>query len=106
MRRVARSFCYYTIASEIEIMITLPAEIERLARLVAVQSGKTPEDVLKEAVENQARLVGITVAEVLKPSSGIDMDRVRQITRRVASKPLLDSRPPKEILDQAWGKLG
>jgi hypothetical protein len=89
-----------------ELMITLPAEIERLARLVAVHSGKTPEDVLNEAVENQARLVGITVAGALKPSTKIDMDRVRQITRCVASKPLVDTRPPKEILDRAWGKLG
>jgi antitoxin VapB len=99
-------FCYYKIVSGIDLMITLPAEIERLARLVAVHSGKTPEDVLKEAVENQARLVGITIAEALKPSNKIDLDRVRQITRRVVSKPLVDTRPPKEILDQAWGKLG
>jgi len=87
-------------------MITLPAEIERLARLVAVHSGKTVEGLDKEAVENQARLVGITIAGALKPGSKIDMDRVRQITRRVVSKPLVDTRPPKEILDQAWGKLG
>jgi hypothetical protein len=58
------------------------------------------------AVENQAPLVGVTIAEALKPSNKIDMDRVRQITRRVVSEPLVDSRPPKEILDQAWGKLG
>ena len=49
-----------------------------------------------------AAVVGITIAEALKPSSEIDMDRVRQITRRVVSKPLVDKRPPKEILDQAW----
>jgi hypothetical protein len=72
--------------------------------LVAVRSGKTPEDVLKEAVENQARIAGIAIAETVKPGWTIDMNRVRQITRRVASKPLLDPRPPKEILDEAWGK--
>jgi len=87
-------------------MIMLPVEIERLARLVAGHSGKTPEDVLKEALENQARLVGISMVEVLNARNRIDMARVRQITRRVASKPLVDSRPPKEILDQAWGKRG
>jgi antitoxin VapB len=85
-------------------MIMLPPETERLARLVAVRSGKTPEDVLKEAVENQARIAGIAIAETVKPGGTIDMNRVRQITRRVASKPLLDPRPPKEILDEAWGK--
>ena len=86
------------------LMITLSDEIERLARLVAVHSGKTPEDVLKEAVENQARIAGIAIAETVKPGETIDMNRVRQITRRVASKPLLDPRPRKEILDEAWGK--
>jgi methylmalonyl-CoA mutase cobalamin-binding subunit len=72
---------------------------------VAVQSGKTPEEVLKEAVENQARLVGISMSDALKPRDKIDMDRVRQIIHRVASKPLIDLRSPKEILDEAWGKL-
>jgi antitoxin VapB len=85
-------------------MIMLAPETERLARLVAVHSGKTPEDVLKEAVENQARIAGVAIAETVKPDGTIDMGRVRQITRRVASKPLLDPRPPREILDQAWGK--
>ena len=85
-------------------MITLPAETERLVRLVAVHRGKTPEDVLKEAVETQARLVGISMSEALKRRDRIDMDRVRQIIDRVASKPLLDPRPPTEILDQAWGE--
>jgi len=87
-------------------MIMLPPETERLARLVAAHSGKKPEDVLKEAVENQARIAGIAIAETAKPGGSIDMDRVLQITRRVASRPLLDPRPPKQILDQAWGEAG
>jgi antitoxin VapB len=95
---------YYMVASEIKHMMLLPVEIERLARLVAGHSGKAPEDVLKEALENQARLVGISTAEILNARARTDMDRVRQITHRVASKPLVDSRSPKQILDQAWGK--
>jgi len=87
-------------------MIMLPPETERRARLVAVHGGKTPEDVLKEAVENQARIAGIAIAETARPGGTIDMDRVRQITRRVSSRPLLDPRPPEEILDQAWGEAG
>jgi hypothetical protein len=85
-------------------MITLTPEIERLARLVAMHTGKTPEVVLKEAVESHARIAG--VAEIAKPGRAIDLDRVRQITHRVASKPLRDARLPKEILDQAWGHSG
>jgi antitoxin VapB len=85
-------------------MIILPAETERLVRLMAAHRGKTPEDVLKEAVESQAHLVGISMPEALKPKD-IDMDRVRQIIDRVASRPLLDPRSPEEILDEAWGDL-
>jgi antitoxin VapB len=86
-------------------MITLPAETERLVRLMAAHRGKTPEEVIKEAVETQARLVGISLSEAVKPRDSIDMDRVRQIIDRVASKPLIDPRSPKEILDQAWDDL-
>ena len=42
-------------------MITLPPETERLARLIATQSGTTPAQVLKEAVEAHAREVGVTL---------------------------------------------
>jgi hypothetical protein len=86
-------------------MITLPAETERLVRLVAVHRGKTSEDVLKEAVEAQARVAGISMSEALQRKDEIDMDRVRQIIDRVSSKPLLDPRSPKEILDAEWGNL-
>jgi antitoxin VapB len=91
--------------SETKFMITLPAETERLVRLMAAHRGKTPEDVLKEAVETQARLVGISMSEALRIKDRIDMDRVREIIDRVASKPLLDPRSPNEILDEAWGDL-
>jgi antitoxin VapB len=86
-------------------MITRPAETERLVRLMAAHRGKTPEDILKAAIETQARFVGISMSEALGLKDSIDMDRVRQIIDRVASKPLLDSRSPEEILDEAWGDL-
>jgi len=47
-------------------MIMLPPETERLARLVAARRGKTPEDVLKEAVEIQLASSG---SQLLRPSS-------------------------------------
>jgi len=87
-------------------MMMLPPEIERLARLVAVHTGKTPEVVLREAIEGHARIAGIAVAEIVKPGRAIDMERVRKITHRVASKPLLDTRLPTKILDQAWAHPG
>jgi hypothetical protein len=87
-------------------MATLSPETERLARLVAAQSGKTTEQVLKEAVEAQARVAGVAVPESVRARKNIDMERVRQIVRRVASKPLLDKRTPREIRDEAWGRSG
>ncbi len=83
--------------------ILLSPEVERLARLVAVRSGKTPEDVLKEGVELEARIAGVAVpgrAEVIRT---FDTDRVREIVRDIASAPILDTRSAKEILDEAWG---
>jgi antitoxin VapB len=87
-------------------MITLPTETEELARRIAARRGKTPEDVLKDGVETEARLAGVAIAEGAKPRKEIDVERVREIARRVASLPLLDRRSPREILDQAWSRDG
>jgi antitoxin VapB len=86
-------------------MITLAPETEQLARLVAERSGKSPEEVLRQAVETEARLAGVAIAEA-RPRGEIDVNRVREITRRIAEKPLRDTRTPKEIRDQAWGEPG
>lgn len=87
-------------------MTTLSPETERLARLVAAQSGKTTEQVLQEAVEAQARMAGVAVPATSQARKDIDIERVREIVRRVASRPLLDKRTPKEIRDEAWGHSG
>jgi hypothetical protein len=83
-------------------MTTLSPELERLARLIATQSGKTTEQVLKDAVEAQARMAGVAVGR----RKAIDLNRVRGIVRRVSSRPLHDQRSPKEILDVAWSRSG
>jgi antitoxin VapB len=87
-------------------MIALAPETEQLARLVAERSGKSPEDVLRHAVEAQARLAGVAIAESGKRRDEIDLGRIREITRRVAEKPLRDPRTAKEIRDRAWGDPG
>jgi antitoxin VapB len=83
-------------------MITLPPETEELARLVATRSGKTLEDVLKEGVEMEARIAGVAIAERSAPRKPAQVDRAREIAKRIASRPLLDPRPPRDILEQAW----
>lgn len=79
----------------------MPPEIERLARLVGAQTGKTPDGVIREAVEAQARIAGIKIPVMMRERREIDLARVREIARRVASRPLLDTRSPSDILDEA-----
>jgi antitoxin VapB len=81
-------------------MLNLPAETEQLARLVAMKSGKTPEAVVHDAVETQARTLGLVADRQARP---VDMAKIDAITRRNASRPLRDERSSKEILDEAWG---
>jgi antitoxin VapB len=81
----------------------LSPETEQLARLVGARTGKTPDEVVREAVEAQARLAGVAVADTAARKT-IDRDRVRAITRRVVSRPLVDRRTPREIRDDAWDR--
>ena len=82
--------------------VTLPPETEELARRVAARSGKTLEDVLKEGVEIEARIAGVAVAESTALRTPARIDRAREIAKRIASRPLLDPRTPRDILEQAW----
>jgi len=84
------------------LTVTLPPETEELARLVAARSGKTLEDVLKEGVEMEARIAGVAVAESTALRTPARIDRAREIAKRIASRPLLDPRTPRDILEQAW----
>jgi hypothetical protein len=86
-------------------MITLPPETEQLARRVAEHIGKTPEEVLQQGVEMEARIAGVAV-EVARARKRVNIESAREIARRIASRPLLDKRSPREILDEAWGNPG
>lgn len=74
--------------------IQISNEIEELARLVAVKTGKTPEAVVKEAMEARAEAAGVTIGR-RRP---FDEARVQAIIDRVASMPVLDTRSDDEIL--------
>jgi antitoxin VapB len=84
----------------VDIMLIIPRETEELARLLAVRSGTTPEEVVREAVEQRALSFGLAADRQARP---VDMARIDAITRRSASRPLRDRRARKEILDEAWG---
>ena len=75
--------------------MTIPTEIEQLARLFAVKTGKSPDDILKEAVEARARAAGIAPPPTHRT---FDDARVQAIIARVAALPVLDDRTPDEII--------
>jgi len=87
-------------------MITLSPDIERLARRVAEQRGSMPEEAIRVALESEARITGIPAVESPRPRRPIDLERARAIIQRVASRPLLDPRPARDILDEAWSRNG
>lgn len=72
-------------------------EVEQLARLVAIKTGKTPDAVVKEAVEAQAVAAGVAVTRKRRTPEEIEL-RVKEIAERVAALPLLDTRSDDEIL--------
>jgi antitoxin VapB len=74
--------------------MTIPTEVEQLARLVAVKTGKTPDDILKEAVEARARAAGIAPP----PHRAFDEARVQAIIARVSALPVLDDRNSDDII--------
>ena len=80
-------------------MRAIPNETEALARLLAVRTGKTPEDVIREAVAASARALGVPGVEVEIADSALMIEAANVIARRCASRPILDTRSEDEILD-------
>jgi antitoxin VapB len=74
--------------------LQIPNEVEQLARLVAIKTGKTPETIVQEAVEARAEAAGVAVGR-RRP---FDEFRVQAIIDRVAALPILDTRSDDEIL--------
>ena len=75
--------------------LNIPAEVEHLARLVASKTGKTPADIIKEAVEARALAAGVAIAS---PRSRFDDATVRAIIARVSALPILDDRSADDII--------
>jgi antitoxin VapB len=77
-------------------MIVLSPKTERLARLIAERSGKTPTEVLDEVVEACAREIGIVPAQ--EPPRRPSVERMMAISDRFAAYPVLDARSPDDII--------
>jgi antitoxin VapB len=74
--------------------LQIPQETERLLRLVATKTGKTPDEIVKEAIEARAEAAGIAP----KPRRNFDEAKVRAIIERVSALPILDHRTDDEII--------
>ena len=86
-------------------MLTVSNEAEELARRLAVKIGKTPEDVITDAVRARARMLGLTDesptdknAMPLKSRRKPSFERMMEISGRFAHHPVLDDRTPDEII--------
>jgi antitoxin VapB len=77
--------------------IQLPSEVERLARALASKTGKTLEEVIKEAIEEHARAAGVPIAPSRRTPEDIERS-LNEIAMRVAALPVLDSRSVDEII--------
>jgi hypothetical protein len=86
-------------------MLTLSPETESLIKARAAATGKTPDEIIREALIGDAR----HPPHPDEPINGAKRDRpdlagMRDIARRVAQRPLLDNRGEKEICDEGWGE--
>ena len=78
------------------MMLPVDTETERLARKLAEVTGKPLPMVIKEAIEAQAKIAGVTVAGT--PRRRPDFNRMMEIVQRFEKMPVLDNRSADEII--------
>jgi hypothetical protein len=79
-------------------MITLSPETEELVRAKARASGKTPDEVVREALLRPPATIGSP-----KSLERIDHAGLTSLLADLDSMPIRDMRPAKVILDEGWG---
>lgn len=78
-------------------MLTVPSDAEVLVQKLAQKTGKSPEDVIRQAVQASAHHVGLAVALDQRERQAM-IDGALAIAIRSAQRPLLNDRPEDEIL--------
>lgn len=78
-------------------MLQIAHDTELLARKVAARLGRKPEDVIRAAVEREAKALG--VADDQPARKRMTVEEMLAMGDRVRALPLLDPRSPKEIMD-------
>ena len=79
-------------------MLTITVDTEKLAIQLARKTGKSPEDVIRQAVEASARQAGLIDDEIDDAERRAMIDAARAIVVRSSRRPLLDTRSEDEIL--------
>lgn len=79
-------------------MLHLSEDTERLARRVAVLSGCEPEDLIRSALEREAKALGVADKPEHKRRRPT-VEEILEFGKRAAKRPVLDPRSPKEISD-------
>ena len=84
-------------------MINLSQEIETLARRLAQAQSRTVEDAIRVALEDKARAEGIIPEPRARDQSpqavAIRRARTDKFVATLSALPILDPRPPREIMD-------
>ncbi|BCH35472.1 hypothetical protein MesoLjLc_74020 [Mesorhizobium sp. L-8-10] len=78
-------------------MLRLTHDTEELARRVAARVGRKPEDLVRTALEREARALGLSDEEPAKRR--MTAAEMLAFGRKVSARPVLDPRSPQEIAD-------
>jgi hypothetical protein len=76
-------------------MIALTPETEALIQAAAAKTGKTPDQVVHDALVDHK--------PPSSPTRKIDRKALAELLARFDALPVRDTRTAKEILDEAWG---
>lgn len=78
-------------------MLQIAHDTEQLARKVAARLGRKPEDVIRAAIEREAKALGVT--DEAPAHKRMTAAEILEFGKRAAARPVLDPRSPQEIVD-------
>lgn len=84
-------------------MLQLTPDTEQLVRIVAAHLGREPDDLIRAALEREARALGIADTDEPSAKHRMTAAEMQAFGRRVAARPILDLRSPREIADDLNG---
>jgi antitoxin VapB len=82
------------------VVLHLMQETERLARLVAARSGRSAEEVVRAALEREARALGMSGDRRPRRMTAA---QILAVGAEIAAFPALNPRTPREIMDNLGG---